>query len=263
MKKFISILLALIFVFTLISTNVVNATSSLAFYKAGDTNFDKCVNINDVTKVQKYLAGIIAVDNGILAGGDVNGDGKTDINDVTELQRNLVSRSYVYVSYPYDNFNSYNISSDLITVSTDNEIKSERVYGEDHINSTAFSMRSYAHSIISLINTKEEFSSFVGTGYVPEFDDEFFKENSLLIAYINGSDDPQMDIYKSYSLDNITVNGNILTVTLGRFTQEGYSPITNGDFEISIPEWYIIYKVSKSDVSGVENIVCSRNFIVE
>ncbi len=59
---------------------------------AGDINIDGTVDINDVTCLQKYLAGYTTVLSTIQSeNADFNSDGKININDATAIQRHLAN----------------------------------------------------------------------------------------------------------------------------------------------------------------------------
>ena len=53
----------------------------------GDVNCDGCINVEDVTMIQRLLAEFDVEINSFLA--DTTGDGSVNIKDVTQLQRYL------------------------------------------------------------------------------------------------------------------------------------------------------------------------------
>lgn len=257
LKRLLPIIVALMFILSSIPVGAVDTQDSVTFYRIGDANSDKIKDINDATKIQQYIAGIIPADNGVLIGGDVNGDGETDIRDVTKIQRDILNISYI--RYPYDKFPKYKITKDPIKISGDNVINSQVLYAEDEMQPGVITMRGSAKSFVSIIRTKEELASLTAC-YSPELDDEFFKENSLLVGFIDSNNGPTM--YDSYTFENIHVEGNTLKVGVGICKREGFSPVVDG-IVFYFPKWYIMNKVSKEDVSAVDNIVCSFKYSVE
>ncbi|MGN0487835.1 MAG: dockerin type I repeat-containing protein [Ruminococcus sp.] len=257
MKRLLPIIVALMFILSSIPVGAVDTQDSVTFYRIGDTNCDKKRDINDATKIQQYIAGIIPADNGVLIGGDVNGDGETDIRDVTKIQKALLNN--LYISYPADKFPRYEITWDPITISQDNVIDSQVLYVEDEAYPSVHTNSGGMFTFASIIRNKEELASFTKC-HSPELDDEFFEENSLIVAHIYAEDSMELDF--APSLENIKVEGNTLTVGIGKFKKEGYYPFGDG-FEYYLPMWCIINKVSKEDVSAVDNIVCSFKYSVE
>lgn len=61
----------------------------------GDVDLDGEITVNDVTAVQKYLAGMISLTDDQLKWADTTGDGNIDINDATHLQKYLAGYSTV------------------------------------------------------------------------------------------------------------------------------------------------------------------------
>lgn len=55
----------------------------------GDADSDNCVNINDVTAIQRHLAELELLSDAQLVISDTNGDGEYDIADATHLQKYL------------------------------------------------------------------------------------------------------------------------------------------------------------------------------
>lgn len=257
LKRLLPIIVALMLILSSIPVGAVDTQDSVTFYRIGDTNFDKKKDINDATKIQQYIAGIIPADNGVLIGGDVNGDGETDIRDVTKIQRAILNN--LYIRYPYGKFPKYEITKDPITISEDSVIDSQVLYAEDEMQPGVLTVSGGNSSFVSIIRNKEELASFTNC-HSPELDDEFFEENSLIVAHIYTYDSG--DFYRGHSLENIKVEGNTLTAGIGTFRKEGYHPFVDG-IDFYFPMWCIINKVSKEDVSAVDNIVCSFKYSVE
>ena len=61
----------------------------------GDVNRDGVINVNDVTDIQKHLAGIKQFNEDQLKWADTNGDDTVDINDATQLQKYIAGYSLV------------------------------------------------------------------------------------------------------------------------------------------------------------------------
>ena len=62
-------------------------TDGSDFYKLGDCNSDESINIIDLVRMKKYLAGIT---EDINMASDINGDGKIDTEDLTMMRKNLL-----------------------------------------------------------------------------------------------------------------------------------------------------------------------------
>ena len=59
--------------------------------RIGDANYDKDLNIQDVTAIQKYKAGLTTLSKSGLRAADVTGDGEVSVRDATQIQRYLAS----------------------------------------------------------------------------------------------------------------------------------------------------------------------------
>ena len=57
----------------------------------GDANYDKMLNIQDVTAIQKYKAGLTTLSKSGLKAADVTGDGEVSVRDATQIQRYLAN----------------------------------------------------------------------------------------------------------------------------------------------------------------------------
>jgi hypothetical protein len=57
----------------------------------GDANYDKTLNIQDVTAIQKYKAGLTTLSKSGLKAADVTGDGEVSVRDATQIQRYLAN----------------------------------------------------------------------------------------------------------------------------------------------------------------------------
>ena len=57
----------------------------------GDINLDKTVNIKDVVLMQRYLLGMISLNEQQLEYADYNNDGKFSLADIVAVQRYIMS----------------------------------------------------------------------------------------------------------------------------------------------------------------------------
>ncbi len=88
MKRLKQLTAALLAAATMLSAAAFTAYAD-SKYMRGDANNDNLVNINDVTKVQRVLAGMESKSlKSVTRSCDVDGDG-LNIKDVTEIQRYL------------------------------------------------------------------------------------------------------------------------------------------------------------------------------
>lgn len=91
--KSMSVLLALTLTTTAFITNTVTASAAEETETKiilGDVNNDDIINMDDVTDIQRYVAGLIDfTDNQLKAANVYDKDDTITINDVTELQRYL------------------------------------------------------------------------------------------------------------------------------------------------------------------------------
>lgn len=62
---------------------------NLNYFTMGDINVDGAINVDDVTAIQLYAAGLKKLYNLQQRNADVTADGKIDINDVTMIQKYL------------------------------------------------------------------------------------------------------------------------------------------------------------------------------
>ena len=60
-------------------------------HSIGDTNLDGIVSISDATTVQKYLVGLVFLNNTQKDLADTNGDGTINISDATTIQKYLAA----------------------------------------------------------------------------------------------------------------------------------------------------------------------------
>lgn len=62
----------------------------------GDANYDKEVNIKDATEIQKYIAGLITLEDDGRALADADGDGDVNIKDATAIQKHIAGMDTGY-----------------------------------------------------------------------------------------------------------------------------------------------------------------------
>lgn len=68
-----------------------NVVAEKPIYTPGDVVQDSRININDVTHIQRYISGMITLDDSQLLSSDINCDGEINIRDVTLLQKYLAN----------------------------------------------------------------------------------------------------------------------------------------------------------------------------
>lgn len=112
MKKYISILIALLMLASCISALLVSAEG----FRIGDANLDGKINIKDATHIQRYAASIIIFSDEELHFANVNGDKKVNIKDATMIQKFIAK---IIGSFPADN-----MPEDVTTGATDNVTES-------------------------------------------------------------------------------------------------------------------------------------------
>lgn len=239
MKKFKAIL------YTGISLIVAAASLTTAFsakkfiyYKIGDFDTNKVVNVSDITTLQMQLSGYNVMHSDTLNMADFNGDGTFDVIDVTETQKMLAGITYDCFVNTNEEYKNITIETRSFDKVSSNFIDFENIIYENNLIFTNFeaSESSKKH----LIKSKNEFYSVFGV-YSPIFDDEFFNENALYVGL-------EYDSYygKTYEITYVGVEDNKLMI----------------DYEVSIPQtvppmsacWHMFYKVNKADVENIDTI---------
>lgn len=82
MKKLLSLILAAI-----ISIGSITLVAAETTKTIGDVDNDNKISVNDATKIQKFIAGIIEFDTETIVFADTNGDYKISVLDVTNIQK--------------------------------------------------------------------------------------------------------------------------------------------------------------------------------
>lgn len=250
MKKIITLLLA----FTLIASAFVTSNAvgekDYVFYDLGEIRGEGKTDIRDVTALQKYLAGALSEDDIILAVADVNGDGNVDITDATTLQKYLAG--YYVSTYPQYPDNKYLAAENNYSfeIASDDEIKSEEL-----INTERQKVLLRPRRGVALVTSTEEFISFTNN-YSTSFDDEFFEENALIF----GCFEEYMSCSIRYKISSVGVSGNTLKVNVYEYydqdqTEYNYQIDEYGGVYMVPLEWYMVYRVDKSDIADVDNAV--------
>lgn len=208
MKRFL--LFSIAFVLTIISAVSVCAKNTLLYGGVyGDVNGDNKINIRDATAIRFSLVndyrrmtkndpiGIIG-DNP----ADFNGDCKVDIRDVTDLQKMLAEQDYSY-NHPYA-VTKGNMPFDAIGI--DANISSAKTFfyspdiPADFKQGMAF----------KFIDSVKEYEEFFGKEIDEKYDDEFFREKSLLCIYYKYSENP----FRDFGFSECGVKNNTLYLKL-------------------------------------------------
>lgn len=100
MKQFLKTCCTVVLVILTIGSGCLSAIADSADEKIiGDTDRDGIVTIFDVTRIQRYLAHMVALDDDMLLCADVDLDGDVSISDVTYIRQYLAQ-----YTTPYDAF---------------------------------------------------------------------------------------------------------------------------------------------------------------
>ena len=226
------------------------AAEPFKYYKIGDFDANKKVDVSDVTTLQMQLAGYEVMEDGALDIADLNGDGYFDVADVTDTQK-------MVAGLDYDCFISADESYKEITrvfncyPTEENAIEFEVLYNtRDLIYKYMPSEEGLNHSGNDyLIKNKEEFYAVFNV-YSPQFDDEYFAENALFVFL-------QFDYCynKEYHIKAMGVENNTLCVKGEHFIPYVY--------EDTLAYWHVFCKVKQEDVKDVESISYSADYIYE
>ena len=207
------------------------------------------VNIEDVTAIQRYLAGLTYLEDSYLDAADFDGDGVVSITDATNIQRKLAALSYNCVVYPDDNYlSTFEFSNETENTFSD-EYKIEYVMIDECAKNNPFGIISLDtnETEVVVIHSREEFFALFDA-YSPYFDDEFFEENALVV-FLRGEDE-FIDDYSSYVVDYIGVNNNELSLNVNRMSYEN----RNWYVDVIPYTYFAIYQVKKEDVTGITTI---------
>ena len=216
------------------------AAENLTYYKIGDFDANKKVDVSDVTTLQMQLAGYDVMEVGALDMADFNGDGKFDVNDITDAQRMVAGLDYDCFMFADESYLDiecvWNTKSDSEEY---REIEFEQVYyGNNKIFENLYADETEYERY--LVKSKEEFYSIFNV-YFPAFDDEFFEEYALyvMLEYDNHYGD-------EYYASKIGVDSNQLCVD-----EDSYHYTIVGAMGVC---WHNFYKVKQEDVKDIETI---------
>lgn len=217
--------------------NEAQPESTLPLY--GDVYTDKKISIADATQLCKHLAELTILSDEQLIVADYNGDESIDIKDATDIQKMLAGLDYKYTHELYEveplKFSTDDLSSVPFTV-------------DKNVNAPFYSelcdyyyIKNYS-SLETLFKTYDEYSRFFDATF-EEYDEEFFKENSVLFLYAY-----EDTIADYFTLDNVYVKDNIL-----------YLDITSWRIDAEeVPDtfayWNQFVVVDKADVENVDKI---------
>jgi len=208
----------------------------------GDADGDNQLTIKDATVIQKHIAKLKLVDDPYcLKCMDFNGDGKINIKDATQIQKNIAKLPYNCVVKP-EELNNYNVStSDEVTLGTN--IPFQHMLNAR--NAILFSPDNNENSTTAIINSAGQFYKMFDR-YSLYFDNEFFKENSLIVILRYDS------IWNIERIvDSITRSGDTMQIGL---TQK--IPEVGLD---ALAYWHLFCSVKKADVQDVKNIIIKVN----
>ena len=226
------------------------AAEPFKYYKIGDFDANKKVDVSDVTTLQMQLAGYDVMNVDALNIPDFNGDGYFDVSDVTDTQRLIAGLDYDCFITADESYKE--IANDGEGYPTEeNTIEFEVLYNKiDLIFDFMPNSEELSHSGNQyLIKNKEQFYAVFNV-YSPEFDDEYFAENALFVFL-------QFDLSysKEYEIKAMGVKNNNLCVR-----GEHYIPTISEDAHAY---WHVFCKVRQEDVKDVESISYSADYIYE
>lgn len=233
MKKIISFALILTMLFSALSFTV-NAENDFVY---GDVNADEKVNIRDATEIQRYVARLITLEENQLFAADFDGNSYISINDCTTLQKQLVELS-VEVERK---------TIPVVSGKTPEETGTAIDFNVDK-NKNDHSKHSYSYGsaggydeYTAVISTYEEYAQIIENP-CPEYDEEFFKENSLIFLFrwtSSGS-------YR-YSINSLSLKDKTLYMEVDL-------NIPDGAVTDDIGNWNIYVSVKKSDIAKAEKL---------
>ena len=215
------------------------AVEPFTYYKIGDFDANKKVDVSDVTTLQMELAGYEVMEVGALDMADLNGDGNFDVTDVTETQKMIAGLDYECFITADESYNNLTTEKRTDSIPEESKIEFERLY---RLNNTIYDSFNWQEGKQGefLIKSKEEFYSVFGV-YSPVFDDKFFKENALYIIL-------KFDNFygNEYEITDMGVNGNIIYID----RKNTYLQMV-GAME---SYWHIFYRVNLSDIKDADTI---------
>ena len=248
LKRILSTSIALTIAATSLTTAF--AADKFVYYRVGDFDENKTVDVSDVTTLQMQLAGYDVMQGGTLDMADFNGDGDFDVVDVTEAQKMLVGLDYNCFLTESKTYLEYNFArrDDYIAEDNPNKINYETLYDCNNLIFTNYYCSELGGNSY-LIKNKDEFFSVFNV-YSPIFNDEFFEENALyVILEFNNS------YVTDYDVTAMAVEGNTLYID-----KKYVYPNPVGAMPTA---WHVIYKIKKSDIQNVDTISSKTNVIYE
>ena len=225
------------------------AAEPFKYYKIGDFDANKKVDVSDVTTLQMQLAGYEVMEVGALDMADLNGDGDFDVSDVTDTQRLIAGLDYNCFITADESYKEITDGGKGYPTE-DNAIEFETLYNQSDLIFKYMPSDGMEHSGNKyLIKNKEEFYAVFNV-FSPEFDDEYFAENALFVFL-------QFDYCsnKEYNIKVIGVENNTLCIS-----GEHYIPYILTE---SLAYWHVFCKVKQEDVKDIESISYSADYIYE
>lgn len=112
-KRIIKICITLLVLTTLVSTQIFSTSAAVRPVFRGDVDDNGKIEIDDVTLLQKYLAGIEELNKVGLCAAEVDGDDKLTVDDVTMIQKYCagIIRSF-NTDFVFRDLDFYNFYSD-------------------------------------------------------------------------------------------------------------------------------------------------------
>ena len=225
----------------------------------GDADFDGELSIFDVTYIQMVMAGLKEFNeyddirefvdiyhyedlDRFDYISDFNRDGDRNIFDATAIQLKLVAANpdIIHQELLIQDFNLFDQNKEDFPVTEFGyDIDHELVYSQTFYNKTV----NYSGEFIALVYNKEQYFELFNE-YDPEYDDEFFKRNALVVTHAQCTDH-----YMTAPLNMIAVKDDTMYVEI----KINYPP---GDIGYPTAPYHLsIAKVDKDDVKKVTSIV--------
>ena len=108
------------------------------YYKIGDFDTNKVVNVSDITILQMQLAGYNVMHGDTLNMADFNGDGTFDVIDVTETQKMLAGITYDCFVNTNEEYKNITIETRSFDKVSSNFIDFENIIYENNLIFTNF-----------------------------------------------------------------------------------------------------------------------------
>ncbi len=238
-----AIITAMLIVCSVFSTFAEAVSFDNTKFIPGDANNDFAANIYDATLIQKAIVGLETLSYEQQLAADFNGDNSIEISDVTEIQKKIANLNYKCLAVPDNSYKS--INTKIVTDSSfEISIQFEKVIDEVDDFQGGCLNRNGIYIIKSLDAYYDLF------GYCRAiFDKNFFEENSLIVwtDYIPKNSD---FIYDFREITAMSVEDNALKL---RCTH--YIPFIDNFSSPYDRNCTLIYKVKKSDVENIDNLI--------